>query len=138
MPWLLAFHIAALLCWCGALLYLPGLVMTQQRTAINTELDLQPPRFVYSLIATPAALAAIIAGTLVFSFYRIWDIWLIAKLLLVAALVLVHLLLGWLVARAERQPPNHLPLWCYSTVLLAGVIMTAIIWLVLAKPLRGT
>jgi protoporphyrinogen IX oxidase len=89
-------------------------------------------RFIYTRITTPAAVTAIIAGTLIFlPGYRI-DIWLVAKLTLVAALVVCHVLLGVMVLRAEEEKP----VIAGSRVLqgVASVLMLGIIWLVLRKP----
>jgi putative membrane protein len=125
MPWLLTFHIIALLCWCGALLYLPALLVAcySQPAPLSNAAprphDTRLPRVAYSGIATPAALTAIILGTLVFVRYR-----------------LLHLLAGWLMIRAEQGQRRHLKRYCYLLVLLMTTTMTAIVWLVLAKPMR--
>jgi putative membrane protein len=142
MPWLLTFHIIALLCWCGALLYLPALLVAcySQPAPLSNAAprphDTRLPRVAYSGIATPAALTAIILGTLVFVRYRLLDIWLVFKLILVSVLVGLHLLAGWLMIRAEQGQRRHLKRYCYLLVLLMTTTMTAIVWLVLAKPMR--
>lgn len=142
MPWLLMFHIAALLCWCGTLLYLPGLLVGRTG-GVNTVTQpahsanyLALPRLVYTRIATPAALTAIIAGTLVFYRYGIWDVWLMVKLILVTLLVVLHLLTGLLIAKTERGKVQRIKAYAYVIALLLGATMTAITWLVLAKPLQ--
>ncbi len=132
MPWLLTLHIAALLCWCGTLLYLPGLMLSQTPGKPKSL-----SQWVYTAIATPAALASIILGTLVFSVHNMLDKWLIAKLFMVTLLVLLHLLLGWLIARHKRNALSHARRWCYTITLLLGALITAIIALVLAKPVFG-
>jgi putative membrane protein len=142
MPWLLTFHIIALLCWCGALLYLPALLVAcygqpaPLSNAAPPRQDTLLPRMAYSGVATPAALTAIILGTLVFVRYRLLDVWLIFKLILVSVLVGLHLLAGWLMVRAEQGHRRHLKRYCYVLVLLMTATMTAIVWLVLAKPMR--
>lgn len=141
MPWLLTLHITALLCWCGALLYLPALVVASHGPG-GSDLALRPrhlslPRVVYCGVATPTALVAIIAGTLVFYHYQIFDLWLILKLILVTVLVALHLLAGLLIARAEQRWRRHFKGYCYGMALLILATITAIVWLVLAKPLRG-
>lgn len=140
MPWLILLHIASLLCWCGALMYLPALIVAanrQQAPFAGTPGGQRTmPRAVYTLVATPAALCAIGTGTVVFLVYGIVEVWLLVKLALVAALVTCHLLLGLLVAHAEKKPPPALTLYCGLLAMLMAVIMVAIVWLVLAKPLQ--
>lgn len=150
MPWLLTLHITALLGWCGALLYLPALVVATPQREVEVVHDpdtagpaatprlkhFSLPRVVYCWIATPTALATIIAGTLVFFHYRIFELWLIFKLALVTLLVILHLLAGLLIARAERGHHQRLRSSCYAIAALSFAIITAILWVVLAKPLR--
>lgn len=141
MPWLLTLHITALLCWCGALLYLPALVVATHgpqpsAAAAPSPETLSLPRMVYCLIATPTALIAIIAGTLVFYRYQIVDRWLILKLMLVTLLVGLHLLTGLLIARAEQHWRPRFSGYGYTLALLIFTTITATVWLVLAKPLR--
>jgi len=143
MPWLLLLHIATLLCWCGALLYLPGLMLTRQRgqgllaPPATDPLMLSMPRFCYTLIVTPMALAAIISGTLVFLVYGVTDLWLLAKLGLVSLLTVMHLFCGWLVLRAEQQPGRYFIGGCRFALIGTALLITAIFWLVLAKPMQG-
>lgn len=140
MPWLLLLHIGTLLCWCGALMYLPALIVVSNRPQApfaDTLGDQRSmPRAVYTLVATPAALCAIGTGTVVFLVYGIVEVWLLVKLALVSALVICHLLLGLLVVRAEKKPPSALTTYCGLLAMLMAVIMVAIVWLVLAKPLQ--
>lgn len=138
MLWFLVLHIVALLFWGGCLLYLPALIVSTGPRA--TIFDDQPdpfdsiPRFVFTRIATPAALLAIIAGTLVFLIDLSVNIWLIAKLTLVTVLVIVHSLLGLLIMRAEANNAKPLRIWCRLLGLCAGLLLAGILWLVLAKP----
>ena len=149
MVWFLALHIVALVFWCGALLYLPILLGAVRETdaveaqaAVDSgiETELETPReytlerFVFTHVATPAALIAIFAGTAVFLIDRNAAPWLIVKLLLVSGLVLGHALTGFLLLRLENAPekPARLARWALGVVL--AVLMTAIIAIVLAKP----
>ena len=139
MLWFLVLHIAALLFWGACLLYLPALIAgaaQDHHSAIN-----EPPdpydsiaRFVFTRVATPAALLAIIAGSLVFLVDHTVTVWLIAKLTLVVGLVFVHTLMGMLVLRLEAGNGKPLGVWCLVLGLVACALMVAIIWIVLAKP----
>lgn len=143
MLWFLVLHIVAMLFWAGSLLYLPALIVGG---VTDNNAVVEPPdpmgslsRFVFTRIATPAALLAIMAGTLVFVVDNTIDLWLVAKLTLVTGLVLVHALVGVMVMRGEAQKGGEqgdkpLKLWCVLLSLASMLLMTAIVWLVLAKP----
>ena len=137
MVWFLALHIIALVFWCAALLYLPLVLATGNSAdvaATTTTQQYTLERFVFTHIATPAALVAIIAGTAVFLVDRNTAPWLILKLALVAALVVGHTVTGFLIPRLEdtAERPGALRFWLLG-VMLAG-LMAAIVWTVLAKP----
>ncbi|MBD3894801.1 CopD family protein [Halomonas sp. ML-15] len=137
MPWIKFVHIAALVCWCGALLYLPALLMAsvRQRADGGFDHDAPPiPRFLFNSAATPAALLAIASGTLLFLIYGLAGGWLVLKLAAVMGMVLCHALCGWLILRVEQ---NHWRgVWTLSalTAALASLLMLTVIALVLAKP----
>src|SRR5690606_39252186 len=98
MLWFLVLHIIALLLSGAALAYLPALVASITREKLDIrELRYEHnavARYVFSRLATPAALLAIIAGTIVFLLNRTVEVWLIAKLTLVTALVICHMFTG--------------------------------------------
>ncbi|MCK7493507.1 MAG: CopD family protein [Comamonadaceae bacterium] len=98
VPWLKLLHLAAVIVWCGALPYLAVALATAgepPRKAL--------PRALFTTVATPAALVAIASGTAIFVFHGPTAEWLIAKLVLVALLVLGHAMAGVLVLRVERD-----------------------------------
>ncbi len=131
-------HIGALLFWAATLLYLPTLIAGYH--AGQLELDAPADqtdslsRRLFTLVATPAALLAIISGTLVFVLNRTTAFWLIAKLTLVAALVLCHALTGLLMLRTEAGRVACPRRWGAALLTVELLLMTAILWLVLAKP----
>jgi protoporphyrinogen IX oxidase len=137
LVWILGLHIAGLVLWCGALLYLPALIATgssrrQEPGGGRGAASLN--RMFFTTIATPAALFAIITGSLLFLFDRTLGVWLILKLSAVVGMVICHVLYGVLILRFERDPRAPVALLC----LLLGAVSTALIgtvlWLVLAKP----
>ena len=138
MLWLLVLHITALLFWAAGLLYLPLLLAASG--AGHAELIRLPrrhdsvARFVFTHIVTPAALLAIITGTVVFLAGRTVEFWLIAKLSVVTLLVICHVATGLLVLRAENEEAQPLQrgYWMLAGVLC--LLMAAIVWIVLAKP----
>ncbi|MFA5494377.1 MAG: CopD family protein [Porticoccaceae bacterium] len=143
MLWILAVHVSAMLSWCAALLYLPVLIVgiNARRAGI---MEMRRPfntveRFVFTHVATPAALVAIMSGTAVFVLNRTVDGWLVAKLTLVTGLVICHTLVGLLVLRAEsvgdgQGNDKSLRPWCQLLGSAVCVLIAAILWVVLAKP----
>lgn len=126
----------ALICWCGALLYLPAMIAAGTRS--SDELFYRDhahlTRTVFNLLATPAALLAIGSGTALFLREAIFDPWLILKLSTVAGMVLCHALCGLLILRIERAAEPALRRNCLLIGLLLSALIGATLWLVLAKP----
>lgn len=141
MLWLLVLHIAGLVFWSAMLLYLPALIAGMRVRRVDL-LENDSPcdslvRFIFTRIATPAALITILAGTLIFVVDGNTAPWLIVKLTLVAMLVLCHTMVGVLVLRLEESPDRPMNAWCTLSALTALCLQGAIIWLVLAKPSLG-
>lgn len=135
----LLLHIAALVTWCASLVYLPALI-----AGIHTDqIEIVEPRhkygsvarFVFTYIATPAALIAIISGTLVFLFNRTIEVWLIAKLTLVTGLVIAHAFAGLLLLHTQDPSSKPVRRWCWLLSGSSCVLIIAIIGVVLAKPM---
>lgn len=138
MIWFLALHIIALIIWCAALLYLPELIagVHSRQTAINEPEHRygSVARFLFTTIATPAGLFAIILGTLVFLLNRTVEVWLIAKLTLVTGLVVCHALAGLLLMHTQGRSEKPIAGWCRILSVMLWGLMGGIIWIVLAKP----
>jgi len=136
MPLLKLLHFAALLCWCGALLYLPALIAagTRRSDSLFYRDHAHLTRMVLTLVATPAALLAIGSGTALFLRDAIFEGWLIVKLTTVAGMVLCHAWCGVLILRVERAPEQSIDLRCGLIGVAAMLLIAATLWLVLAKP----
>ncbi|MHA6493453.1 CopD family protein [Pseudomonas borbori] len=136
MPLLKLLHFTALICWCGTLLYLPALIAAGTRSSetLFYRDHAHLTRMVFTLIATPSALVAIGSGTALFMRDLIFDPWLIVKLTAVAGMVMCHALCGVLVLRIERYPERSLTRQCVLISVLTVALITATLWLVLAKP----
>ncbi len=142
MNWLLVLHIVALLFWAALLVYLPALLAGTVYTALSSTADTEDslaareglPRLLFTHIATPVALLSIIAGTLVFVVHHDIGLWLIVKLTLVVLLVINHTLLGLLILRAEAGNGKPLRGWCLVSALVTCMLIGAVLWVVLAKP----
>ncbi|ARS48985.1 MULTISPECIES: CopD family protein [Pseudomonadaceae] len=136
MPLLKLLHLTALICWCGALMYLPAMIAAGTRSSDDLFYrdHAHLTRMVFTLVATPAALLAIGSGTALFLRDALFDPWLIVKLTTVAGMVICHALCGVLVLRIERVPEPSLRRDCLLIGLLIASLISATLWLVLAKP----
>lgn len=136
MPWLKLLHISAVILWCGALLYLPLAVAAaggaQRRPVALGDAQDEILRALFIYGATPAALLAIASGTWIFIWQGTLGAWLLAKLALVALLVLAHASFGLLILRLERGQRGRRAALLVGALLLP--LLLAIAWLVLAKP----
>jgi putative membrane protein len=138
--WIKAAHVIAVIAWMAGLLYLPRLFVYHAGAAPGTELSETfklMERRLYRAIMHPAlAATAVTAGLLLAAPGAVdWGQgWLHAKLALVAALLLMHGLMGrWLAdfaADRNRRPArfyrmaNEIP-----TLLMIGIVL-----LVMVKP----
>jgi len=139
MLWMLSLHIAALLFWSAGLLYVTAVMAGNQRELPSIPEPLPGPhasleRFVFTHIATPAALLAIIAGTLVFLINNTVAVWLLVKLTLVSALAVCHVLVGILIIWDEAE--EHRPVRLLSVLFAVAIslLLIIVLWVVLAKP----
>jgi uncharacterized membrane protein len=136
MPLIKMLHIAALICWCGTLLYLPALVAagTRRTDELFYRDHAHLTRMVFTHLGTPAALIAIASGTALFFMYGLFELWLIFKLGAVTGLVLCHALFGVLILRIERTPEKMIAPQCTVIGLFVIGLIGLTLWLVLAKP----
>lgn len=132
MPWLKLLHVASMIVWCGALLYLPAAVAQHDERGEVGSLRLV--RRFFTLYATPAALLAIASGTAVFAWHGPLAPWLVVKLGLVALLVLVHAAFGVLILAVEERPERPRGLLCGAMGAAIVVLVLAILTLVVVKP----
>ncbi|MFN3275412.1 MAG: CopD family protein [Paracoccus sp. (in: a-proteobacteria)] len=140
-------HLAAMLCWCAALIALPlmlyfyGNVWRRTTGSEQTQARYAEFRLIthygYIAFATPAAIIAIAAGTALIFADDVFDLWFVAKLALVAGMVLVHAWIGHLIlSSAENRGLRDMPSPVWALV-LGLPLMAAVLWLVLAKPDLG-
>lgn len=139
MPWLKLLHLGAVIVWCGALLYLPVLIAAAATPVLSATRGMQPPwpllpRRVFIGVATPAALLAIMSGTLIFVSQGLLAPWLMFKLAGVGLLALGHGACGLLVLRTERGQHGGVRLACHLVLALTVLCLLGIAWLVLGKP----
>ncbi|WP_419898225.1 CopD family protein [Roseomonas sp. USHLN139] len=130
-------HIAALSLWCAGLVGLPLLLARHGPEDAQAEFTRRRllTHNAYVRLVTPAAVVAVAAGTALVFLRGVFVPWMFAKLAAVGLLVLIHAWLGHVTLQAGEQrgeydAPSGGPL-----VAAALLCMTAILFLVLAKPL---
>ena len=136
--WIKAAHVIAVIAWMAGLLYLPRLFVYHAGAAPGTELSETfkvMERRLYRAIMNPALAATLVTAALLLATPGAVDWsqgWLHAKLALVAALLLMHGLMGrWLADfAADRNPrparfyriANEIP-----TLLLIGIVLLVVV-----------
>ncbi|MEJ0097977.1 MAG: protoporphyrinogen oxidase HemJ [Bauldia sp.] len=134
--WVKAIHVLAVIAWMAGILYLPRLFVYHADSAPGSEKSETfkvMERRLYAAIMTPAMIATLLAGLALATSGHFWaDRWLMAKLVLVIAMIGFHV---WLGARlrefaADRNTRssrvyrmvNELP-----TLLLIGIVILVVV-----------
>lgn len=136
MAWLKSVHIVMLLVWCAGLLYLPGLFSSYTHAhdqAGRAHLRMVT-RYVFIVIASPAAVLAIATGSALAYMATIQGSWLLAKLLAVALLVFFHMYCGRRLVLLETGVQTRRRTFHLSLISIPLILILVILWLVLAKP----
>jgi protoporphyrinogen IX oxidase len=129
-------HLATISVWSGGLIILPFLFRQRQGIAIGPELDRlhRLTRFVYVGMTSPAAFLAIGSGTVLIFLQATFLEWFSLKMLLVGIMVMLHVTAGLVLAHLF-EPSGHFGRLSYVGLTSAYLfLITAIIWVVLAKP----
>jgi len=138
--WLKVLHIITLLIWSAGLFYLPGLFIAHtyaqdQDSFYKLRLI---TRFAYVVITSPAAVLAVVSGTaLIFLLdaqQKPMTGWLPLKLTAVALMVFFHVYCGYLVTKLRKAPLAHAIYSYLALLLIPTVLVSIVLWLVLAKP----
>ncbi len=134
--WLKLLHVATLSVWAGGLLLMP--LLLGQRQAVGDGAPLHRlhafTRFAYITVISPAAFLAIASGTALIFQREVVSPWFAAKLVLVGILVALHVWIG-LVVLSVFEPEGRFARWRVgASVTALALVMTGIVWVVLAKP----
>lgn len=129
-------HVAALVCWCAALVALP--LLMRAHGASGNSRDFVRFRLIthlgYIAVATPAALLTVMAGSGLIFAAQVFAPWLLVKLAFVAAMVLVHVWLGHLIQRSGEEQRTHWRAAPLAALCLVLPLMAVVLALVLGKP----
>ncbi|HEX2256573.1 MAG TPA: CopD family protein [Afifellaceae bacterium] len=135
--WLKIVHFATLLVWAGSLFYLPALMAAHARTA-DTPAFMRlrhMTRFTFLAVASPAAILAIISGSLLIVVADVHGGWLVLKLAVVALMAAFHTFCGSIVAEMREPPVRRSPAALAWLVGVPALLVPATFYLVLGKPL---
>ena len=129
-------HLAAIAIWSGGLLALPFLFWQRRLLEAGPDLDRlhRITRLVYVELTSPAAFIAIASGTALIFLQATFAEWFTLKMVLVGLMAMLHVVAG-LVMHKLFSPKGRFG--GFSFVVLASsyaVLITAIVWVVLAKP----
>jgi protoporphyrinogen IX oxidase len=136
IAWLKVIHVSTLVIWCGGLLVLPGL-FALRKGSIHDPATVRLQRFARALfigIASPAAFVAIGSGTALIFARDVFSFWFALKLLAVGALVGFHVLAGFRIVGVFKPGGRYGALRAFAAQGGTLIVVTAILWLVLAKP----
>lgn len=131
-----ALHLLALTIWCGGLVALPMMLSLHDPAVSQADYThiRRSTHLVYTIVVTPAAVIAVIAGTWLIFLREAFVPWLFAKLAFVSLLLVLHAWIGHNIVRIAEEPGTHTPPNPYAPA--AGVLACAmaILVMVLAKP----
>lgn len=136
IPLFKAAHIVGLIVWVGGLLILP-LMLARHDPAVSTEdyrVIRQGSHLTYTMVVTPAAVTAVIAGTWLIFMREVFTPWMFAKLAFVAVLVSAHVWIGHLVVKVGEEPETHRPPSPLVPLVAVAIPALVVFALVLAKP----
>ncbi|MBB3772675.1 putative membrane protein [Angulomicrobium tetraedrale] len=129
-------HLATIAIWSAGLIVLPFLFWQRRGLEPGPELDRlhRFTRFIYVEITSPAAFIAIGTGTALIFLQTTFLEWFSLKMVLVGLMAMLHVVAG-LVLGHLFEPGRRFGRAAFVSLTLSYlVLITAILWVVLAKP----
>ena len=137
VPWVKFVHLSALLVWSAGLLAMP-LLLALYPTLSGGRVDRRrlwaASRFTYIAVSSPAAVVAVVSGTALIHVTGSYGTWMLAKLTLVAALVLFHCACGKVLLLLHETPQRWSAGFHRSLAAVPEILIPCVLWLVLAQP----
>jgi protoporphyrinogen IX oxidase len=129
-------HLAAIAIWSAGLIVLPFLFWQRRSLTAGADLDRlhRMTRFVYVGMTSPAAFIAIASGTALIFLQATFLEWFSVKMVLVGAMAMLHVAAGLALPRVFLPDGRFGRFSCIALTSAYLVLVTAIIWVVLAKP----
>jgi protoporphyrinogen IX oxidase len=138
IAWTKALHIAGLTVWCAGLLLLPTVFFRRNGLRGEELHDLHRlARTIFVAITSPAAFVAVAAGIALIFLREVFTLWMALKLVAVGALAVIHVVDGYKLRRAFETDKHYARWMQFLATTGTLVVIAAILWLVLAKPLIG-
>ena len=136
MLWVKAFHIIFMVTWFAGLFYLPRLFVYHAMSddQISIERFKVMERKLFYGIMTPGGVLTIASGLWLWLGWGFVGGWLIAKLLLVAVLIVYHVWCAKLVADFRLDRNRHSHAWYRWFNEFPVLILFAVVFLVVMKP----
>ena len=136
MLWVKSFHIIFMVTWFAGLFYLPRLFVYHALSddAVSIARFKIMERKLFYGIMTPGGIITIALGLWLWLGYGITGGWLMAKLALVAVLVVYHLYCGKLLLDFKHERNTHSHVWYRWFNELPVLILIAVVILVVVKP----
>jgi len=133
-------HISAIVIWSAGLLYLPGLFAEHAGTAGAQDDEAfrrlrHRTRLVFIGLASPAAVIAIVSGTVLVFLAASLGGWMVLKLFAVSGMVLLHAYFGRMMGLLYKDPAIRRPFAHFLLLLPVVFLASAVIYLVTGKPL---
>ena len=132
-------HIASLSLWCAGLLLLP-ILLARADNPIRAGEAARMRTFAhhaYKSCVSPAAVVATVAGGALLFARWVFEPWMLAKLGLIGLLVVIHTYVGHCVSRLGESGYVRPVVPAFVLLLCGLAVMTAILFVVLAKPPLG-
>jgi len=133
--WLQALHVISVSCWFAVLLILPRLLAHRAMTDDQSLEGIE--RTLYYVIGTPAAIAGLMSGGLLFvgfPVYFLGSAWFVAKLVLAALLFAHHLLCYFLLCGFQTIKNTRSPAFYRWFNVAPIALFSGIAIMVLVKP----
>ncbi len=136
MVWVKAMHIVAILIWSAALIYLPMIMATHSAKLSEPEyLRVHAmSRTIFVVLASPAAIIAILSGTALVALRDVTEPWFAVKLAIVALMSVVHARCGIILAKQTHEAERANAGIRLMRILTPLALIPCVLWLVLAKP----
>ena len=129
-------HLAAIAIWSGGLLALPFLFWQRRLLEAGPYLDRlhRITRLVYVELTSPAAFIAIASGTALIFLQATFAEWFSLKMVLVGLMAMLHVVAGLVMHQLFSPSGRFGRLSFVALASTYAVLITAIVWVVLAKP----
>lgn len=135
--WIKLLHIAAIAAWSAGLVYLPALFAEHARVEAGASFRRlrHRTRMTYVMFTSPAAVIAVVTGTMMIPLVATLGIWLVYKLVAVGLMVLVHVYFGRVMGLLYTDPRWRSPLQHLLLLVPVLTVVALILVVITLKPI---